>query len=123
MAITCLDCNSNICEKTTKIILDPSTIIIQLNRYEYNSDEEKVKKKHNQITCPINIQLPSGSSYSLCSVVNHIGSTPTEGHYNMLLYNNLDDTFVMLDDTRIKYNCVMDVEMEKLQYLITYTKN
>ena len=120
---TCLDCNSNICEKNIKIILDPSTIIFQLNRYEYNRDEEKVNKKHNQITCPIDIKLPSGSSYSLCSVVNHIGSSPKEGHYNMLLYNNHDDTFVMLDDTRIKFDCSMDVNMEKLQYLITYSKN
>ena len=41
----------------------------------------------------------------------------------MLLYNNFDDKYVMLDDTRIKYDCVVDVEMEKLQYLMTYTKN
>ena len=55
-------------------------------------------------------------------MVNHIGATPDEGHYNVLLYNNHMDTYVLLDDTKIKFQNAMDVSAEKLQYLITYSK-
>ena len=119
---TCPNCNSTVCQKTTHIIIEPLTLILQLNRYEYDREEEKVKKKSDVIACSETVTLPGGSNYSLSSVVNHIGSTPEEGHYNILLNNPSVDEYVLLDDTHIKYLRALDIDMKKLQYLITYVK-
>ena len=105
-----------------KIIIEPLTLILQLNRYEYDRNDEKVKKKNDAISCSETVKLPGGSTYSLSSVVNHNGSTPEEGHYNILLSNPSVDKYVLLDDTYIKFLSAMDKSVEKLQYLITYVK-
>ena len=81
-----------------------------------------MKKKSDVIACSKTVKLPGGSTYSLSSVVNHIGSTPEEGHYNILLNNPSVDEYVLLDDTRIKFLSALDIDMKKLQYLITYVK-
>ena len=67
-------------------------------------------------------KLPNGSSYFLCSIINHIGQTPKEGHYNMILYNQMKDSYVLLDDWNINLNYEIDDDMMKLQYLVTYIK-
>ena len=108
--------------KSTKIVLEPSTLILQLNRYEYNREQNQTLKKHNQIECPKKVTMPNGSSYSLSSVVNHIGDSPKEGHYNMLFLNKYDDTFVLLDDSSIKFDVGIDTTMKKMQYLMVYIK-
>ena len=55
-------------------------------------------------------------AYSLCSLVNHIGATPAEGHYNVLLQNKREDSVVLLDDTSIQFNYSMGNHIETLQY-------
>ena len=119
---TCPSCSSKFCEKSVNIVLEPSTMIIQLKRYEYDRDEDAICKKHNKIIFPIKLKLPKGSSYSLCSAISHIGSSPSEGHYNVLMYNSCEDTFVMLDDTSIEFSDKIPEDIEKLVYIITYIK-
>ena len=118
----CLDCKTKTGEKTIVVILEPATLVLQINRYEYNRYEAKAEKNNKKITCPTTINLPSGSFYSLCSIVNHMESSPEEGHYNMLLYNNHTSSYVLLDDTTIHFEYVMDAKMDQIQYLVTYVK-
>ena len=99
----CTSCTSEMCGKTSKIFLEPSTLILQLKRYEYSRNEQKSTKINKKMMCPKTLNLPSGSTYSLCSVVNHIGETPAEGHYNVLIQNKREDSFVLLDDTSIQF--------------------
>ena len=120
---TCPTCSSIICEKSVEIILEPSTIVVQLKRYEYDRDEDLIKKKNNRITCPTKLKMPSGSIFQLCSVINHIGSRPSEGHYNVLVYNNTEEKYLLLDDTTIEIDSEISVEKEKLNYLVTYVKS
>jgi uncharacterized UBP type Zn finger protein len=96
---TCPDCKLSVCQKTTQIIIEPLTLILQLNRYEYDREEEKVKKKSDAVVCSETVTLPGGSNYSLSSAVNHIGSNPEEGHYNIFLNNPSVGKYVLLDDT------------------------
>ena len=110
-------------KKITEIVLEPSTLILQLKRYEYDTENQRSVKKHNIINIPHTINLPSGSTYFLCSVINHIGANPEEGHYNVLLFDKNKNTFTMLDDAKIIFDAVVDDEMNKLPYIITYIKN
>jgi uncharacterized UBP type Zn finger protein len=108
---TCSKCNSNEATKTASILVEPQTLIIQINRYEYNREQDITTKKHSK-----------GANYSLCSYVNHWGSTPQEGHYNLVLCNEPEDTFVLLDDEEIKLNFEPDMSMMATQYLLTYVR-
>ena len=120
---SCTNCPSKIAEKITAVISEPATLIIQLNRYEYDREKERIMKKHSIIICPKNLTTPNGSKYSLSSFINHLGSTPQKGHYNLVLYNKCEDTFVLLDDTKITLNYDPDPFMMETQYLLTYVKN
>ena len=73
--------------------------------------------------CPTTLKTQNGSSYTLCAIVNHIGSSPNEGHYNMVLYNSQGDNYILLDDTNINIDYVIDDNMKMTHYLIMYQKN
>ena len=104
-------------------ITEPSTLIIQLKRYTYNVNVRKIIKRQDEITCPKSLVMPSGSSFTLSSIVNHIGISPTKGHYNVLLYDQIRDCFVLLDDLNISFAVNIDSEISKLCYIVVYTKN
>ena len=67
--------------------------------------------------------MPSGSSYTLSSIVNHIGDTPTDGHYNVLIYDRIADSFVLLDDLNVSYNVGLSSKTSTLCYIVSYTKD
>ena len=119
----CSHCPAIISRKKTETVIEPNTMIFQINRYEYDREENRIIKKHNKLTCPSTLTLKSGSSYSLCSIINHIGASPDAGHYNIIVYNEKKDKYVLLDDLNIDLNCVIDDSMKKTHYLVTYYKN
>jgi hypothetical protein len=53
-----------------------------LKRYNFDIDERKIIKRHDEIKCEKSLTMPSGSTFTLSSVVNHEGISPNEGHYN-----------------------------------------
>ena len=119
----CKECGNQKAVKTIEIITEPSTLIIQLKRYTYDVNVRKIIKRQDEITCPKSLVMPSGSSFTLSSIVNHIGISPTKGHYNVLLYDQIKDCFVLLDDLDISFAVNIDSEMSKLCYIVVYTKN
>ena len=64
--------------------------------------------------------MPSGSIYTLSSIVNHIGNSPAEGHYNLLVNDNVNDSYVLLDDQDIAFDVVLN---SKISYILSYTKD
>ena len=67
--------------------------------------------------------MPSGNSYTLSSIVNHIGSNPADGHYNLYIYDKITDSYVLLDDLNVSYNVELSSETSRLCYIVSYTKN
>ena len=114
----CTDCGDDKSVKRIEILTEPTTLMIQLKRYEYHVNKRKALKRHDEIECPTSLTMPSGSSYTLSSVINHIGSTPTDGHYNVLIYDKSSDSHVLLDDLNVSF----DVE-NTLCYIVSYTKD
>ena len=67
--------------------------------------------------------MPSGSSYTLSSIVNHIGNTAVEGHFNVLIYDKITDSYVLLDDLNVSYNVELSSDTSTLCYIVSYTKD
>ena len=81
--------------------MESKTLIIQLKRFELDPIQQKILKKHDSIKCPRMITLPAGSCYTLCLVINHIGSSPESGHYTVTLYDDQNNLFVLLHDQSV----------------------
>ena len=103
-----------------KIISEPATLILLLKRYKF--DKTQYLKKNNEVKCPKQLHLPSGSIFTMSSVINHFGETPEEGHYNVLLYNKLNDTFLSLDDMKITSYSSVPEDFLKSHYIAVYHK-
>ena len=121
--LECDNCKSLKTKKETCIILEPTTLIIQLKRYEFDHNKKKILKKQDSVICPNKIRLPEGSTYSLSSVLNHIGSSPDNGHYTVSLFDEETNSFVMIDDSTITENVTFSEEVCKLSYLVCYNKD
>ena len=120
--LKCERCSYPKKEKQIKLIIEPKTLIIQLKRYEFDQIQQKIKKKTTSVVCPTLITLPGGSTYSLTSVLHHIGSSPDNGHYTVTLYDKENKSFFLLDDSVIDENVIITEEMWRLSYMACYTK-
>ena len=109
-------------KKQIELILSPNTLIVQLKRYEFDLVQQKILKKHAKVICPTVITLPEGSTYSLSSVLNHIGSSPGKGHYTLTLYDKQTNSLNLLDDAFIYEDMEVSADMWKLSYIVCYTK-
>ena len=79
-------------------------------------------KQEDSIYCPSTIVLPNGSTYTLNSVINHIGKTVKSGHYNIVVQDESNSKYVLLDDLNISED-KLDSDTSKLSYVLTYLKN
>ena len=120
---TCMKCKNLKAVKSIRIVTDPSTLILQLKRYKYDVDERKVRKRLDEVNCSKSLVMPSGSTYTLSSIVNHIGNTASEGHYNVLIYDKITDSYVLLDDLHVSYNVELSSDTSRLCYIVSYTKD
>ena len=65
----------------------------------------------------------TGSSYRISSIINHFGETPEEGHYNILIYDTWNDSFILVDDQYVKNNVKITHDFETSSYIFVYTKD
>ncbi len=86
-------------------------------------NERKIIKRHDNVKCHKSLTMPSGSTYTLSSIVNHIGNSPNEGHYNVLIYDLKHDSFVLLDDLNATYDAENNSKISELCYIVTFEKN
>ena len=120
---SCTYWNNKKTVKSVEIITDPATLIVQLNRYKYDVDKRKVINRQENINCSKSLVMPGGSSYTLSSIVNHIGNTASEGHYNVLIYDKITDSYVLLYDLHDSYNVELSSDTSRLCYIVSYTKD
>jgi ubiquitin C-terminal hydrolase len=119
----CTKCENNNAVKTMKIVTEPSTLIIQLKRYKFDIDGGKITKRHDEIKCEKSLTMPSGSTFTLSSVVNHEGINPTEGHYNVLIYDHINCCYILLDDLNVIFDVKNNYKISKSCYIVTFTKD
>ena len=103
IAWKCPICAKQTVQKSRTIIIEPSTLILQLMRYKFDYVKNEASKIHDQILCSPYILMPSRSTYFLVFVINHNGEDTTSGHYNVMLSNKHSNKYVLLDDSNISY--------------------
>ena len=109
-------------EKKLTLIQEPSTLILQLMRYKFDSSRKKASKVHLPVICTRNLEMPSGATYCLKSYVNHEGENTRSGHYTVNLFDTATSEVVLLDDDKV-YD-VADASNEKVKRLIfSFMKN
>ena len=99
----CPYCPSILARKQIETVLEPDVMIFQMKRFEYDNKNKVTNKKHNHLFCPLTLKMERGSSYTLRTIVNHIGSSPNQGHYNLVLYDSQGDNYILLDDKNQEY--------------------
>ena len=119
----CSDCDIEELVKQTEIITEPSTIIIQLKRYSYDEGKRMAVKKNDSIEITRSLNMASGTSYTISSIINHFGDNPKEGHYNVLIYDCRKDLFVLLDDQYVNQNVKITTDFKSSSYVFVYTKD
>jgi uncharacterized UBP type Zn finger protein len=119
----CPECGRCKVVKETFIIMEPFTLMLQLMRYKVNAEDQTVTKIHDKMISPVEITLPSGSSYTLNSVINHLGENTQVGHYTTLIYDNSRHVVVLLDDLTISSDARNQMEMSEESYIFTYSRN
>ena len=119
---TCLNCGCQTGTKSTKFISDPSTLILLLKRYEFHEETKEYAKKHDPVVCPQELTLPSGSVFSISAVINHMGETPKEGHYNVMLYDIVNELYFSLDDMNITTHSSIPKNTNRTHYIAVYLK-
>ena len=118
----CPKCHSLTVEKRLSIVQEPRTLILQLMRYSFDAAKNEASKVTDPVASPNNILLPNGTSYSLHSVINHIGEETNSGHYNVILHDKYANNFVLLDDSNI--SILNDShDMNDLSYIFIYIKD
>ena len=66
--------------------------------------------------------LPNGATFVLSSVINHIGERSTSGHYNIVIYDEANNKFILLDDSEIVDNVIIDNDMAEQSYVAAYKR-
>ena len=105
------------------IVTEPFTLIIEIKRYSYLPTARETYKIRDCLYPSEKIILPSGSTYSLLSIINHIGESTNEGHYNVLVRDKQNNTFMLLDDLYSSSVETLSSEMNGLSYIFFYVKD
>ena len=116
----CPKCDSLEATKILEILQEPPTLILQLMRFKFDLTTKEIIKIHDPVFCPQSLLMPSGTTYTLNSSINHIGQNAKSGHYHLVLYDRSNDKLVLLDDMEISHVFDMYHEIGELCYMLTY---
>ena len=118
----CPKCIRTKVKKRTSVIIEPFTLMLQLLRYKIDERNQTIGKRHGKIFAPPQITFSSGTSYTLKSIINHIGENTQEGHYATLLHDESNKAFHRLDDSKVCYGVELEAEDSEQSYIFTYSK-
>ena len=118
----CDNCKTKRSTQVTTFVQEPKTLILQLNRFKYNQEDNRVMKIHKPLLFPNEVTLPSGASYKLVATVNHIGETADAGHYTCLVVDQNNCSCFLVDDTSVIPSLTTDEDISQQVYLLFYTK-
>jgi uncharacterized UBP type Zn finger protein len=118
----CENCASKRATQVTTFVKEPETLIIQLNRFTYSQNDNRVVKINEQLIFQNNIQLPSGTTYKLIATINHIGETANVGHYTCLVKDPDAVSYFLVDDNSVYPSVAIGEEISEQVYLLVYAK-
>ena len=118
----CPKCSSGTAERRMSILQKPQTLILQQMRYSFDFALQLVTKNPIPIVSTKCIVLPSGTTYSLQSVINHIGDDTKSGHYNIIIRDQTNENVLLLDDSDISTLDKSDV-VDDVSYILCYIKD
>jgi uncharacterized UBP type Zn finger protein len=64
----------------------------------------------------------SGSVFTIIAVINHMGGTPKEGHYSVMLYDKVNELYFSLDDMNITTHSSIPKNTNRTHYIAVYLK-
>ena len=117
----CSICSSLKCWKSLEIIIPPSTLILQLKRFSYDRISETTTKLHAPVSCPVALSIEGKTMYQLNAVINHMGEDTGSGHYNILVVNEDQKSFMLVDDLEISRIPISN-DMDDVSYVVVYVK-
>ena len=120
---SCPQCKLSPVLRKSSVIEGPNTLILQLMRYKYEDVKQILVKISDAVNCPESVWMPNGISYSLISVINHIGEETKSGHYNMVLCDQVTHQSILLDDCVVSKVENLNQEINRLSYIFIYRKN
>ena len=118
----CLNCASTSATQVTTFVKEPETLIIQLNRFTYSQNDNRVVKINEPLIFQNNIQLPSGTTYKMIATINHIGETANAGHYTCLVKDPDAANYFLVDDGSVFPSVAIGEEISEQVYLLVYSK-
>ena len=120
---SCPKCKLSPVLRRSSVIQEPKTLILQLMRYKYEDVKQILVKISNAINCPESVLMPNGISYSLISVINHIGEDTKSGHYNMVISDQVTRKSILVDDCAVSKVENLNQEINKVSYIFIYRRN
>ena len=119
----CPHCESQTASQITEFIVEPSILIIQLNRFNYSNTHKRTIKMHNQIDVATTIQLPTGALFEIVGAIFHSGQTTSSGHYTAAIYCREQNRFYHCNDERIsEIDSLLVEEYSSTVYLVIYER-
>ena len=119
----CSSCQNMIMVKQKNIVAEPTTLILVLNRFDYELEKNRSIKLRDNIEMTKSIRMATGTSYTISSVINHFGDTPQDGHYNVLVNDVLKDKYLLVDDQYVNENVSVTSDYKSNSYIFVYIKD
>ena len=76
---------------------------------------------HAPVSYPVALSLEGKAMYHLNSVINHMGENARSGHYNILVVDDDQQNFILVDDLEIRRNPVLS-NMNNISYVAVYIR-
>ena len=122
ISAVCPDCHRQTLMKSMNIITKPSTLIIQLKRYDFDSREQRPIKRTDKIEFSKQIRV-ANTSYTISSILNHFGDSPEDGHYNIVIYDESNGSFLLVDDLYVNSEVKMTTDLKSASYIFVFNKD
>ena len=116
----CPKCAQLKIRKHSMLITEPEVLILQLMRYKFDDREQLVKKVHQEVLSPPTLILQSGKTFSLHSIINHIGENTQSGHYNHVLFEPDNNKCILVDDESISFVDNYQEKVKAISYISIY---
>ena len=119
----CDNCKNKACKKIQKIEITSHTVIIHLQRTNFNKSNKKQMKTSTPVRPDLNLVLGK-NNYRLRSVIVHNGATTSCGHYYSVVIHTdgVNQYYVKCDDKSVTCSSSFPQGLESNCYILLYDR-